>query len=480
MDRRDACWIAAVLFVTQVYFYQGGGWNQNTRLDLTRAIVERGSLRIDDYRGNTGDAARWNGHWYADKAPGQSLMAVPVAALVRAAGRAAGVAPGSRAEVAMLLYAATIATSGVATVVAALLVLALARRLGASRGGAIFAALGYALATPAWAYGTLFWGHQVAAAGLVGAFACATALGRGASPRRELGLALGVGLCAGWAVVTELPAAPAAAILAAFALARGRSLFTAVGVAAGAVSCAAVLLIYNSAAFGAPLHLGYQSVAGFPAMQEGFAGVTYPRLEVLGKLLFGRHRGLLLLAPFLLAAPLGPFLARPRAPAAVALAIVAYYLLFNAAYAYWDGGWCWGPRFIAPALPFACLLTAPVFSRAPRFARAMLVLLALAAGALELVAVSTTPQPPSSLGDPAGELLWPAFRDGQLALNRQRASEIRGKGPADLRDESEGRAATNLGLLAGLPGLASLAPLAAALAAGALALARAATRRGSP
>ena len=42
--------IGVVLLVSYGYFYQGGGWNQNTRLDVIRAVTEHGTLRIDAYR----------------------------------------------------------------------------------------------------------------------------------------------------------------------------------------------------------------------------------------------------------------------------------------------------------------------------------------------------------------------------------------------------------------------------------------------
>ena len=47
------------LFFSFAYFYEGGGWNQNTRFDLVRAIVEDRSVRIDPYHENTGDKARF-------------------------------------------------------------------------------------------------------------------------------------------------------------------------------------------------------------------------------------------------------------------------------------------------------------------------------------------------------------------------------------------------------------------------------------
>jgi hypothetical protein len=36
------------VFVSTAYFYQAGGWNQNARFNLTRAIIEQRTVRIDD------------------------------------------------------------------------------------------------------------------------------------------------------------------------------------------------------------------------------------------------------------------------------------------------------------------------------------------------------------------------------------------------------------------------------------------------
>ena len=54
---RRALLIGLVAFFSFAYFYSGGGYNQNTRFDLVRAVVERGTLQIDAYQENTGDKA---------------------------------------------------------------------------------------------------------------------------------------------------------------------------------------------------------------------------------------------------------------------------------------------------------------------------------------------------------------------------------------------------------------------------------------
>jgi uncharacterized membrane protein len=76
--------IAAALLFSYSYFYGNrDGWNQASRFDLVRAIVEQHRLSIDTYNENTADKALWQGRFYSDKAPGLALSAVPVLAVVR-------------------------------------------------------------------------------------------------------------------------------------------------------------------------------------------------------------------------------------------------------------------------------------------------------------------------------------------------------------------------------------------------------------
>ena len=56
-SRRTAWVLGLALFASYAYFYQGGGWNQNSRFALVRAIIERHTLQIDAYQLHTGDRA---------------------------------------------------------------------------------------------------------------------------------------------------------------------------------------------------------------------------------------------------------------------------------------------------------------------------------------------------------------------------------------------------------------------------------------
>src|ERR1051326_9021728 len=134
--------LVAGLFVGYAYFYQGGGWNQNTRFALVRAMLEEHTLRIDrtgvwDGQIITGDFARHDGHIYSDKAPGLALAAVPVVALTAPFVEA----PASCRRITILSYVATLVTAGLPTALAALGLYWIATVLGATSGGAAFAAV---------------------------------------------------------------------------------------------------------------------------------------------------------------------------------------------------------------------------------------------------------------------------------------------------------------------------------------------------
>src|SRR5205085_5124972 len=84
-DQRIAIGIFVLAFVTFGWFSGGAGWNQNAHFDLTRALVERGTLYIDGYESNTGDVSKGSGgHTYINKPPAASFLAALPYAIVHA------------------------------------------------------------------------------------------------------------------------------------------------------------------------------------------------------------------------------------------------------------------------------------------------------------------------------------------------------------------------------------------------------------
>lgn len=180
-----ALFLTGVLFCSYAYFESGKGWNQDSRFDLTRALVEQHSVKIDSYHANTGDSAFFEGHFYSDKAPGLSLLATPVWALIRVGARSARKDPDSTDITRLGLYLAGLVTVALPTALALALLFLEALEMGSSVGGAVFGAVALGLGTPLWCYATLFWGHAASGAFLVFAFVAAR-VSRGPTTLLEL------------------------------------------------------------------------------------------------------------------------------------------------------------------------------------------------------------------------------------------------------------------------------------------------------
>ena len=450
-------------FLSFIYFYEGGGWNQNSRFDLLRAIVERHTLQIDAYHLNTEDKAHFQGHYYSDKAPGLVFLAVPFAITARAVMRVVGMDPESPRGEYALSYIVTASAVALPTALAAVCLLFLGLRLGAGLGGAWFAAAVMSLGTPVLAYASLFWAHALVGACIVFALAAALKLRDSTSTREDFLWALAVGLAAGWATVTEYPAAPASAMLALLALTQAwtRGGFArwrvVAGVGAGAAICVFVLLSYLHAAFGAfrPSYSYYDPNSFSFMQQQGYMGLTYPHPDRLLKILFGCSRGLLFASPVLLVAPYGLWrLWKEKqfsGAAWVAAGIVTYYFLFNASFYWWKAGLTFGPRYAGAAIPLLCLGLAVSWSRASAAWRWVFVALAVYSVVLAVMVVSTSSQLAMQDGCPIVHSTWPAFLSGSVATNRESmlmANEAAGS-----------HGAFNLGQLLGLRGLATLVPL---------------------
>jgi hypothetical protein len=461
-NRKIAFLLGVLTFFSFVYFCEGGGWNQNSRFDLLRAIVERHTLQIDAYHENTQDKAHFNGHYYSDKAPGLVFLAVPFAMATRPALRLAAVDPESPRGLIALSYTVSAGAVALPTALAAVCLFFIGLRFGASAAGAIFGALIMCLGTPMWCYASLFWAHALVGACLIFAFSAGLKL-------REEGTdffwALAVGLAAGWATVNEYPAAPASAMLAGLALwqvwPRGAAARWRVvtGVGLGAAICIVVLAVYLHTAFGSfrPSYSYYDPNSFSFMQQRGFLGLTYPHPDRLLKLLFGCSRGLFFASPIMLAAPVGLWWlwkSRTQQAAVItAVAIATYYFLFNASFYWWKAGLSFGPRYAGAAIPVLCVGLAVVWQRATRAWRGVLIVLALFSILQALAVISTTSQLSMVDSCPIVHSSWPSFLSGTMALNRASVLTVAEAGPHG------DYGAFNLGQLIGLRGLASLIPL---------------------
>ncbi|MBL8591575.1 MAG: hypothetical protein JNK01_02735 [Devosia sp.] len=382
-----------------------------TRIALALSLSE-GRVDIDQLAANTIDKSAFNGHSYADKPPGVSLLAVPVVMLTRAVLDARGVSsdPTDPAALETYIRVAAIAVIALPAALAVLLVYLMALRLGAGQGAATFAACALAVATPYFGWSSTLFAHALSGAILVGALALAV-LNRPAD-----WVAPVAGLLLGFLLVVDITAAPAGAVVGLFILLRSEQRGRAfVGLVVGGLVGMAPLLIYNQLAFASPFRMGYSQVQGFEGMQQGFFGIGVPQPMVLGELLFGHFRGLLPLAPVLLLVPIGlGGMVRhlpTRGVAFVIAGVVLSFLLINAGYYYWDGGSSTGPRHLVASLPLACLALA--FAWPPGWPAKIVALLLLSVSLfISLVVASVDPMSPPWFEQPFFGYLLPGFFQG--------------------------------------------------------------------
>src|SRR5581483_10955679 len=211
-----------------------------TRLCLTRSLVQ-GKLTVTPCVGSTIDRAVYHGRTYTDKAPGQSLLALPAVEAVRLPPASEWTFEGDPK-----LWAVRVLVTGVAFLLLAWAVGRLSEGLAPGFGGA--ALVTFALGTLVAPLAASSFDHDLTAAFGFAAFLLAW--------RGSPGWA---GLCAGLAVLCEYQGAATAVVVAAFVALRGAGALARYALAA--LPPLALLGAYDWAAFGSPFHLSYRYVA---------------------------------------------------------------------------------------------------------------------------------------------------------------------------------------------------------------------------
>jgi len=430
--------VAFLLFLTLLgtyaYFWQSRDWNTSTRLMLTYSLGDRRRLEIDGleeqcghrevnwFTGRSeivaGDIARVGSHFYTDKAPGQSLMGVPV----YLAGKLAFGLRDHPLDVKAIQYwpsdyFVTLGTSGVMTAALAVVIYAFALRLGTSHMGGVLLGLAYGLATPALVYATLFYGHQAAAfCTLTGFFLLYRAAHEGRANLWNMVLA---GLLAGYTVVVEYQTAGISAVLGVYAVVAIRRVRPVFVFVCAAALAAGLLAAYNYRAFGNPLELSYAHEVSrqFQAVhsKDNPLGLRLPPWETVREigrqLLWGEYRGLALYASVTVGAPLGLIALLWRrywGVALVAFSAAVWMLFVNVSYPLWEGGMCTGPRFVLPALPFMVLALAGLVGYSWRgFWTTLLAAAVLVGGLFMIACVAVGGRFPPGLAHPVRELVIP-------------------------------------------------------------------------
>ena len=413
-DTRNITAIVVGLWLT--FSFIGPGYDVLTanavpRIGMIFSIVQDRTLQIDKVaairsdRPLVIDKAFFAEHFYSDKAPGMSLMALPFVAptvwLAAALGHdTTPVRDGWFTDFFLLIgHVACMFTSGAAVALSSSTVYLLTRRLGMSSHAALIGSLGYGIATPAFGWATAFFGHVTAGAFLFLGFALIASADLNTNPRRRMLLGAAIGGALTWSFVVEYTTGLSAVIVGLFGLGRllrssrpvaGQIL---TGLFAGAAIALLPLLIHNQIAFGSALTIGYQYVVGFDAMKQSM-GFSLPRPWVAWELVFGSFRGLLWLSPVLALLPWAWYAASRKLPGdlvAVVVAIPMTTLVVNAGYFDWGGGGSTGPRHLVPSMAFAGFALAPLWDSLRSWVtRGLLITLLVVSSAISIVCASVT------------------------------------------------------------------------------------------
>lgn len=414
--------------------------NESIRLYFVQAVIESGRPELDAVCARHAhvpvDRSEYGGHIYMDKAPGLSVLALPIYPVVRALHP--DVATGDLWRFGVIACFLTI------TLPAWLMLWLLARylsTLGVSPRVVAITVLALALASPLFAYVTLYFGHALAAAcvGMAAYLLAEVDAGAGTVRRR-----LTIGALLGFAGLVDTPVFVIGGLIALWTGARARPHAEGLALPARIRAMLPVVallaffvgaqLAYNAWMLGDPLRFAYQwkGEKAFAAMHgSGFFGFHVPQLDVLALLLVGPSRGLFYHAPWLVPALAGLLvaardktLAESRRLDAIALACVALtYAIVVSGFADWRAGDAAYARHLVPILP----LLAPGLAyalRPPHLARPAraLILTSIAVGlVLTMPTVATFPYHFAKLERPVLELGWPLWLLGNFSPSIGRA-----------------------------------------------------------
>src|SRR5438128_1585265 len=398
-----------LFFTVWLVYVLHAGTNVVRETYLAIALVDRHSVRVDDYLGLNPDLFVIDGRGaFINNNPGASIMAaVPYAVarplfdvlfrlnpeLVRPKPPASYDDPRPNrtrfmnearargldvklALAALAIQAGLMAPLG--ALAAATLLLFLRARLGDERQ-ATWLALLYAFGTPIFFRSAYLNQNAIIAHCVLWAYVLAvglapTRVGESTPPWRLWG----AGGLLGLAVLCDYSSVPILFVFGAWvvvvaATSQGpkRALHASGWFVLGAAGPIAVLLAYQWVAFGNPFLPAQAYMPATPYSVRGWYGMAWPSPDLLWRNVFDPAYGLFVFCPMLVAAFSAPLLRwRPESPSRAELvlifAVFGVLYLFSSANQFAALQWNTGVRYLVPATPLLFCALAPVLLRLPR------------------------------------------------------------------------------------------------------------------
>jgi hypothetical protein len=413
-----------LFFISYGYFFQGGGWNQNIRICLTRAIIHQRTFIVDDYKEdseemefvNTGDWAFYDGHFYSNKSPGLSFMAVPPFAIAEYFLQYV-IPDDPERQVLFSTYVSNLFTTVLMSSLLSLLIFhAFYHFFRMGLGNALLATLCFGFGTLAFSYSTAFYCHQPAAFCSFFSFILAMYIKHDDTHKKQK-CAFLAGFFAGLGVLME-PSSIfilIAVFIYLLSFQDGRkciALFF-----AGCIPSGLVQGTYNFVCFGHPLasSYGYANDMVMWKIEGKLFGIPSPKR--LYYLLFSPYRGLFLSSPVFLMALSGSFFffkdKKWRTEAVFCTALSLFFIIFIASFYAWHGGSAVGPRYLLPVFPFIFFLAIFSLNKYPKVFKVFGLLSILINLSITLIGNEI----PRSIKNPLSGAILKHLLEGKVSIN---------------------------------------------------------------
>ncbi|MGD1993862.1 MAG: hypothetical protein PVI59_11775 [Anaerolineae bacterium] len=443
--RRVEILLFLLSLLSYAYFFpRWAEWNQNSRLDLTMAIVDQCTVRIDDYHENTGDYALFEGHYYTEKSIGPSLLAIPFYAAFRGVAttplwsRFVELARSNEAFSATLqeggtgllsekiyfaaaLYVVTFFTVSVPAAILSVLFYRFLRYFSSNAGWRLLLVLVFGLGTNWFTYSGLFYHHPQSTIALFLSFILLFKMRRSEVGWKWLWV---VGLLWSFSLISEYSTILIVSALFVYTMLLMPDKRKIALLVAGGAPLVLVFFAYNYISFRTPLPVGYLYDPNYTELHHtGLVTVTYPKLDILWQITFSPYRGLFFVSPFLLLGAPGFFYfwreRRYRPEFWVCLTSVVSFFLINSASVVWWGGYAVGPRYIIPMLPFLTLSIIFFLDRKgdAAWVRGLAYLLAIVSGLVVWIETISGQSLPDFTPNPLFNYSLPRLISGDIARN---------------------------------------------------------------
>jgi hypothetical protein len=352
-----------LFFFSYAYFFQGGGWNQNSKICLIRSMIHHGTFTIDSCRedtremifANTGDYSFYNGHYYSNKSPGHVFLAVPSFAIAESI--FSYLFPNDpELQIRLSAYVSTLCTTVLCSTLLCLLFFhffLVYFHVDVSK--ALFLTVCFGFGTLAFSYSTTFYTHMLSAFFLFLAFILLLNVRTGHTMHEKRSVFFS-GLSVGMGVLGEPSVIYGCGVLFLYMLSSRQTRSLIPYFILGGIPFVIIQISYNMVCFGSPLSYSYQFSNEIVMVKVNGNLFGIPSLKAILNLLILPYRGLFVSSPVLLMAIPGFFIGvRSKeftVEVIVASMIALAFFIFLASFYGWDGGSTVGPRDILAMFPF--------------------------------------------------------------------------------------------------------------------------------